>query len=194
MYTGPITYTFDELVEHKNSGKASSEALAAFYFEERAAEYAEYTNVLATAIFTDRPALVNKICKTAYFNRVVRQITPLGEQPEELRRTKAIGYSFFNLRAQLVIANIAERLGYSEFWSVDERRGHCILKQAVDFLYPYVKDMSTCPYKELYPDKQASKMARSLLAVAKRFPGEGYEEKAAAFDSPSFDFHLEPSL
>ena len=151
-------------------------------------------NVLATAIFTDRPALVKKICKTAYFNRVVRQITPLGEQPEELRRTKAISYSFFNLSAQLVIANIAERLGYSEFWSVDERRGHCILKQAVDFLYPYVKDMSTCPYKELHPDKQVSKMARSLLSVAKRFPGEGYEEKAAEFDNPSYDFHLEPSL
>ena len=28
MYTGPMTYTFDELVEHKKAGKASESALA----------------------------------------------------------------------------------------------------------------------------------------------------------------------
>ena len=68
-------------------------------------------NVLATAVFTGRAALVKKICKTAYFNRFVRQITPRGEQPEELRRTKGMSYSFFNLDALLVVANIAERNG-----------------------------------------------------------------------------------
>ncbi len=149
-------------------------------------------NVLATAVFTERAALVKKICKTAYFNRLVRQITLKGEQPEELRRTKGMSYSFFNLQALIVVANIAERLGYSEFWATDEIRGHCILKNAIDFMYPYVKNPETFPYGELYPNKQSAAMTRCLLAVAKRYPGEGYEAKAAEFDNPTFDFHLEP--
>ena len=150
-------------------------------------------NLLATAVFTGRDALVRKICKTAYFNRIVRQITPEGEQPEELRRTKAMGYSFYNLRALIVVANIAERLGYTEYWGVDEARGKCILKSAIDYIYPYVIDPSSFPYQELYPDHQKSAMSRCLFNVAKRYPNLGYEEKAEALNDPdSFYNNLEP--
>ena len=151
-------------------------------------------NIIATAIFTDRPALVKKICKTAYFNRIKRQITEAGEQPRELARTKGMSYTFFNLDALLIVANVAERLGFDEYWGIDPVRGKCILKSAVDFIYPYVCDPSTFPYSELYPDKQASGMARALLAVAKRFPGEGYEEKAAAFGERAEPWTLEPTV
>ena len=151
-------------------------------------------NVLATAVFTGRDALVRKICKTAYFNRIVRQITPLGEQPEELRRTKAMGYSFYNLSALFVVANIAERLGYTEYWAVDPIREKCILKTAVDFIYPYVCDPKSFPYQELYPERQAAAMARALMSVAKRYPGEGYEEKAAAMNNPTVPHNLRPTF
>ena len=151
-------------------------------------------NLLATAMYTNRPQLAKSIYTTAYERRVRFLIKEDGSQPSELRRTKAIGYSFFNLHAQLVIANIAERLGCTDYWSVDERRGKCILKSAVDFIYPYVCDPSTFPYQELYPDKYDNDMARSLLAVAKRFPDEDYAERAERFNKKSEEFNLEPSL
>ena len=151
-------------------------------------------NVLATAIFTGRPAIVKKVCRTAHFNRLERQITIKGEQPEELRRTKGMGYSFYNLHALLIVANIAERNGQTDVWGVDAQRGHCILKNAIDFLYPYVKNPETFPYGELYPGKHKGAMVRCLMAVAKRYPKEGYEEKVAEFDDSMLDLHLEPSL
>ena len=151
-------------------------------------------NILATAIYTNRPQLVKKICTTAYERRVKFLIKPDGSQPSELRRTKAIAYSFFNLQAQLVIANIAERLGYTEYWTVDSERGNCVLKSAVDFIYPYVCDPSTFPYQELYPEKQGKPMAKSLMSVAKRFPEDGYLERAKRFVDESEEYNLEPAL
>ena len=151
-------------------------------------------NLLATAIYTNRPQLVKKICSTAYDRRVKFLIKPDGSQPSELSRTKAMGYSFYNLQAQLVIANIAERLGYTDYWTVDEERENCVLKSAVDFIYPYVCDPASFPYKELYPDKQSNGMARSLLAVDRRFPTEGYAERAARFINPAEEWLLEPVL
>ena len=135
-------------------------------------------HVLSAAVALEREALIKNICLTSYTERIKKQIQPDGSQPHELRRTKGLGYSFYNYSALLVVSNIAERLGYSEYWSVDEELGVCLMKQAADFLYPYVKDPSTFPYKELYPDKQVGRMARVLLSLDKRFGTEGYLEKA----------------
>jgi hypothetical protein len=149
-------------------------------------------NLICTAVFTGRRALIEKICRTAYWDRILRQITPKGEQPRELARTKGMGYTFFNLNALFIIANVAERYGHPEYWAVDEKRGHCVLRQAVDFIYPYVLNPETFPYSEFYPENQKSGLARSLLAVAKRYPGEGYEEKAAALGVDHMAWRLEP--
>ncbi len=135
-------------------------------------------NLLSIAVFTERPALMKKIMATAYARRVKSYILPDGSQPAELRRTKPLGYSFFNLMAMFVVANIAERNGYAEYWAVDGERGKCILKSAVDFLYPYVKDPDSCPYPDLHRGKHGLSMSKAFSVVAKRYPDEGYEELA----------------
>jgi hypothetical protein len=149
-------------------------------------------NLLATAVYTERPQLVKKLCSTAYARRVKYFIAEDGSQPSELRRTKAMSYTLFNLEAQLIIANIAERLGYKEYWSIDKERGNCVLRQAVDFIYPYFVDPASFPYQELYPDKQTKKMVRSLFAVSKRFPNEGYAERAMKYLNESESYNLTP--
>ena len=149
-------------------------------------------NVIATAEFLGREALVKKICKTAYWKRILSQITAAGEQPHELARTRAMNYTFFNLDALLVIANIAERHGFSEFWGIDKVRGHCVLKQAVDFIYPYMLNPETFPYNEIAPRNQDAIFARSLLSVHKRFPDEGYAERAKPFINDSEEYMLVP--
>ena len=152
-------------------------------------------NVIATAVFTERGALVKSICNTAYFNRIARQITPLGEQPHELARTQSLGYSFFNLRAMLVIANVAERYGFNEYWGIDEVRGECILVSAVNFLHGYIKNPEAYPYKNIHGVSQKSEnMASVLLSVAKRYPNGDYAERAKEFITDDADLWLEPIM
>ena len=136
------------------------------------------SNLLSIATFTDRPALAHKIITEAYWRRTKGAIRPDGSQPEELRRTKGMGYSFYNLQAMFIYSNIAERRGYTEHWGIDSERGVCILKSAVDYLYPYVLDPKSFPYEELYPERQRPAMAKAMLTVAKRYPDEGYAERA----------------
>ena len=122
-------------------------------------------HVLAAAVFTDRPQLAKRICTTAYDLRVKKQVGPDGSQPAELARTKGMNYSFYSLRAYSVISVLAEQLGYTQYWKVDPDRGVCILKSAVDYLYPYVLNPESFPYQELYPETTRAKMANMLLRV-----------------------------
>ncbi|MBR5241502.1 MAG: alginate lyase family protein, partial [Clostridia bacterium] len=61
-------------------------------------------NVLATAIFTGRKFLAEKICKTAYARRFLSQVEPDGSQPLELARTRAMNYSIDNAQGLILIA------------------------------------------------------------------------------------------
>ncbi len=153
-------------------------------------------NLLATAVFTERPALVNKIAKTAYLRRVSAYIKEDGSQPEELRRTLPIPYSFFNLEALTVIANIAERLGCGEYWDVDSKRGKCVLKSAVDLLEYYLKNPESfsAGAQKANLSANAGRLARALTSVAKRYADEGYAERALALGVKDAQWLLEPPL
>ena len=151
-------------------------------------------NLLSTAIFTNRPALIKKMATESYTRRIRVAIEPDGSQPIELHRTKGIGYSFYNLDAMFIFSSLAERLGYTEHWGIDPERGVCILKSAVDFIYPYVVDPDSFPYEELHKGQHRSRMARALLVVDKRYPGEGYAERAAQMLTGNEAWLLEPLL
>ena len=142
-------------------------------------------NLLATAIFTDRVSLKKNICLTAYEKRVKQLIKPDGSQPSELRRTKAMMYSSFNLD---------DRLGYKDYWGIDKDRGECILKSAVDFLYPYVLDPKSFPYQELYPERSAERVARLMISVNKRYPDEKYAKIIESMLADDPEWRLFPSL
>ena len=106
--------------------------------------------MLSCAIFTGREALVKKICTTAYKRRFKDQIEKDGKMPYELARTMAFHYSLSNIRGLYLIANMAKMHGYSEFFEPDSEYGVCLLKEAVDFLYPYMLDNSSFPYPEMF--------------------------------------------
>ncbi len=150
-------------------------------------------NLLGTAVFTERPALIKKLCYTLHYRRIKNSIKPDGSQPEELRRTKAMMYSFYNLSALSIACNLSAKNGYAENWGVDMNSGECRLKMAVDFLYPYVLDPASCPYSDLKQGGYSHSMAEAMLVIDKRFPGEGYAERAEAL-YPDIKFRLEPLL
>ena len=151
-------------------------------------------NLLGTAIFTERPALIKKLCHTLHYRRLRASIMPDGSQPEELRRTKALMYSFYNLDALFIACNLSSKNGYGESWGVDMNSGECLIKKAVDFLYPHVLHPESCPYSNLKNSTYERSMAHAMLVLDKRFPSEGYDERAEALCPGIASEYLEPLL
>lgn len=90
---------------------------------------------------------------------VPNQIAADGSFPQELRRTKPYGYSLFNLDAMATIARILST-PQDNLWTYEyDGRG---LKQAMDYMVPYIRDKKTWPkppdvmYDEDWPMRQAS--------------------------------------
>ena len=136
--------------------------------------------ILSAAVFCGRTHLARSICQSSYDRRIRALVMPDGSQPAELRRATPISYSIYSLSAMLIVANIAEGLGFDKYWSADAERGECIIKSAVDFIYPYVKDPKSSPYPDLKPGAAGPSCARVLMSVAKRFPDGGYAERSAS--------------
>ena len=154
--------------------------------------------ILCPAIYSGRDALVRRVLRSSYAARTRLMIDREGRQPREMLRTNPIGYSFYALGALVQIAHIAERLGYGEYWSADEDRGYCILKKAIDYLYPFVKDPDSFHQFDINKGKHSRNMIKMLYVLDKRFPSEGYLEKAREIgDCPEMateQWRLEPIL
>ena len=147
--------------------------------------------ILAMAMFTKREALARNVCIGGYRRRVLSMIMKDGSQPSELKRTKAIGYSFYALDALMMLSAMAERIGY-DYWKIDERRGECVLASAVEFVYPFVLNPESCPYPDLHHGKYGVRLKKALLSLAKRYPEADYATRADLFDGGNDIWFLEP--
>lgn len=145
--------------------------------------------ILAMAIFVGREALVKKICTTAYERRFRSQIESDGKMPLELARTMAMHYSLCNIRGYCMIANMAERCGYDEFVMPDKDRGVCLLRSAIDYIYPFVIKPETFPYAEMFNDEVfptiPDLMLLALTFAEAHFEDGGYAEKIKALTDTS---------
>ena len=75
-------------------------------------------------------------CKERFLKVIIpNQMDEHGAFPLELKRTKPYGYSIFNLDAVMTIAHI---------YKFNEP----ILKKAIEFMYPFVKDKNSWPYSK----------------------------------------------
>lgn len=76
---------------------------------------------------------------------VPKQIAADGRFPEELRRTKPYGYSLFNLDAMATTCQILSTTD-ENLWnfSLPDGRG---IGRAMEYMYPYIKDKKTWPFK-----------------------------------------------
>ena len=81
---------------------------------------------------------------------VAKQMTNDGSFPAELKRTKPYGYSIFQLDNMASLAQVLSREEESLWlYALPDGRG---MRQAMDFLYPFLADKSKWPRK---PDVQA---------------------------------------
>jgi len=104
--------------------------------------------VVRYALFTGNKEVADKFVKDFPERRIFTQIEPNGAQTYELQRTKAFGYSVYNLTHFIDMAFIAKSMNQDIFHAVSND-GRSITK-AIEFLLPYVgKSLSEFPYQQI---------------------------------------------
>lgn len=101
------------------------------------------------------------------------QVASNGSFPKELERTKPYGYSLFNLDAMIMVAQI---LSTSEdnLWEY-ETPDSVDLENALEFMYPYIKNKSAWPYQqdvmyfETWPVRHPSLLFGALAYNKKKY-------------------------
>ena len=105
--------------------------------------------VATYALFVGQPELAQMILQNVGERRIATQIEPNGEQPKELARTKALGYSTMNLELLLHLAEIGRQ------WDVDlahyESPDGRSLRNAFNWLLPYWTGKSEWTYPQIEP-------------------------------------------
>ena len=100
---------------------------------------------VAIARYLGRDDAARRLCEEDRA-RIARQFEADGRQPLELARADSLGYSHFNLVAQLQLARQAHRLGV-DLWHYTAPNGGS-LKRGVDYLRPYNAAPDTWPHPQ----------------------------------------------
>jgi hypothetical protein len=124
---------------------------------------------ITVARFSGNEAAARKLCEED-FARIGNQIQPDGSQPNELGREDALGYSLFNLQAQMIIVRLAKGLGI-DLWHFQSPKGGSLAKAIA-----YLKPFNQAPQN--WPGKQNAKLSPGFL--------DGVLAQADAFDHASF--------
>jgi Alginate lyase len=92
------------------------------------------------------------------------QVSENGSFPLELQRTKPYGYSLFNLDAMAVICKILSAKD-NNLWTYELQNG-VSMKKAMGFMFPYIQNKSSWPYKQdvMYWDDWPARQPALLFA------------------------------
>lgn len=102
--------------------------------------------VASFARFTHDLSLIDT-CKNRYkYQHLPDQMALDGSFPKELARTKPFGYSLFNLDAMSMLCQVLSDQK-DNLWRF-ETADHKSIQKGISFLYPYVVDKTTWPYKK----------------------------------------------
>ncbi|KAI1317985.1 hypothetical protein EDD11_007368 [Mortierella claussenii] len=91
--------------------------------------------IIGIYLFLGRVEDARDVALSGLTNRIDRQITAEGRQPEELERKTSWYYSVFNLQALMTLARWGDDLGV-DMWHHEGPQGQSI-KKAIDFMLPY---------------------------------------------------------
>ncbi len=101
------------------------------------------------ALFLGKRDLAITTLNEAKTKRISTQIEPDGRMPKELARTKALGYTTFNLDAFMHLAALGKTVGL-DLWGYRTEDGRSIRK-ALDWALPYMLGKKEWEYKQILP-------------------------------------------
>ncbi|PYF72398.1 alginate lyase family protein [Pedobacter nutrimenti] len=134
------------------------------------------TQIVAFALFTGDRKLAAQTLKES-LKRIPVQIEPDGQQPLELERTNAYGYSTMNLNGWFNLAILGEKLDI-DLWNYSTTDGRS-LRKALDWLIPYTIGDKPKDHKQISPYNKGE-MYRPLLLAGLKYKSSTYLEAAAA--------------
>jgi hypothetical protein len=136
-----------------------------------------WVNVQAGAIafFIGQRDSAEQQIEAAKLSRIAVQITPEGQQPRELQRTRSLHYTLFNLDAFFSLAMVGSRVGV-DLWHYETADGRSIRK-ALDWVLPFVTGEKEWTYQQI--DEEAlDKFYPVLLQAWSVYGDEKYREAA----------------
>jgi hypothetical protein len=126
------------------------------------------------ALFIGDNELARKTAEAAK-ERIARQVEPDGKQPEELQRTRAMGYSAFNLVALMTLAEAGKKVGV-DLYAYQTKDGRSI-RRALDYLAPYADAAQKWPHQQINEMENARRdLAYLLRRAAITYREPKYEE------------------
>lgn len=149
--------------------------------------------VASTALFLDRRILARRQLSLAYERRILKHIDLEGKQPHELARTNAIKYSTFNLKALMLIANLAQSAECKlNMWQEKREGGDVALRSALDYLKQFARSLDGFEYSQLDGKPDPEGAALLMTMAAKHFPKDGYGKEAEELYKPYMLWRLLP--
>lgn len=133
-----------------------------------------YVQVASVAAYIGRHELAEKVVKEIVPKLIEKQIEPDGSQPEELRRTLALHYSFFNLRALFNLATIGEYYGV-DLWNYRTKGGGGIRK-ALDWLLAFSDGKAKFPYRQIREFRWVDDAGYHIYMADKKYRDKSYRE------------------
>jgi len=130
------------------------------------------------SLFARQEAVARQVVSEAGDRRIKAQVAPDGSLPHELKRTRALHYSYFALEALVGTAQFGRCVGL-DLWRYQTADGRG-LRAAFDFLAPYVGREASFPYPELKPADASSEALPLFAAAAQAYGDKALADKAAA--------------
>jgi hypothetical protein len=145
-------------------------------------------------LFAGDAVAARQIVSAAPSARIDTQIATDGSMPRELERTRSFHYSNFNLQAFAELATLAQVVGI-DLWgyqsptsndSLTPATGGSVvsssgpsLRNALDFLVPYLSGAETWPYDEITVVDPFLEAAQTLARAAQAYPDADYAQVLA---------------
>ena len=133
----------------------------------------------ACALFSGRPEIALEKIHNFAQQRIFVQITPDGSQPEELTRTLAFHYSWYNITHMIDMAAIAKHQGVDLLKEVSSD-GRSIVK-GLDFLTNYVGKKSEWKWQQIHDwdvvEVQIGEELRKLSSISRNPQYEALQVK-----------------
>ncbi len=123
-----------------------------------------YDNQVAyLALQTGREDIAEQYLRSIIDRRIPEQIAADGSQPHELKRTRTLSYTKFNLRALITAARLGDKLEL-DIWKVTNGEGGNIAA-AIDFLADNAVDNGPWPFEQITYTGNADLI--SLMSLAR---------------------------
>jgi hypothetical protein len=129
-----------------------------------------YAQAIDFALFTGNRTMAKELVEESK-RRLDSQLTRDGQQPLELERTNALGYSTMNLAGWFTVAKLAESAG-ADLWQYKTNNGASI-RTALDWLVPYALGKKKFTHQQINK-YNVEDIYSLLMQAAYKYQSPGY--------------------